>query len=366
MAGRVYLCPICNESFKTRKTANEHMQKTGHRGAVVIEEIEDKPKTQALKTKVSWQCPQCNKEFKDYKAAQNHIRDKKHSGTPKYIAKQLVSKTPAAPPKKEEPVAPAEPAPETMAFARLRPEDAEKISGSLKEGMKIHTNPDNGNAIIQYSNYTYQHLDDLLFKFNFVEIEMENSDIIFCMSLMPKSTQFGLYDMAETKHFGIGGFQDGKILVDMDNKQLVSISSMIEGLSDANKNAVALAMGVWKKVYGQTTTTQKTLPQPVRPPITTPTQKVEPKPEQTKSETQSNIQSFIDWDIMQWASEEEYYYTGGSRWSGFGGTGGRTVYGQITGGYTPPAPPEPKTYPVYGITETSVVIDRFVDGEIYS
>ena len=134
-------------------------------------------------------------------------------------------------------------------------------------------------------------------------------------------------------------------------------------LLGAEQEDLACVGGIWKKVYTppakkttptltKTNTVQKQLPKPVQKPL-------------KSSKKQNAIQSFQDWELgdlaegygMNYFASE--IYSQGSRW-----TGGNSY--QQTTTYKPPAPPEPKYHPVYGVIEGYIITDRIIDYEIFA
>jgi hypothetical protein len=78
---------------------------------------------------------------------------------------------------------------------------------------------------------------------------------------------------------------------------------------------------------------------------------------------QVKVENFNDWDVMQYASEtfEAFSIRGGIHGGRHYNMGVR--YPQKT--YTPPPPPKPISYPVYGVTEYVIVIDRVINYQIF-
>ena len=369
MAKKVYIDPEDNKSFTTRKLAKAHMLEKGHKGAVIVEEVVTPPKASAsvkLPKKGNYKCPKCEKTGKTLKAIKDHMKAKNHTGEPilQVDTKKISSKKPIKTEVKE-PQPKPEPKKPIMAFMKLREVDAKNILKPLVEinktleGLNINIliNPNGGGYILQYYSTLLDIVDDLQFKYDFVNIEMQNTDLLFCLGLLKNiSTDFRVYDTAGMKMYGTKSVEDGKIVISLDDSDRLTWSSLVEGIDFANPDKLACVTGIWKKTYGQT----KPVAKPVSKPIITPPPIKKDPVALKKVPAQVKIENFDDWDVMQFASEtfEAYRGRGLGRHHGMG-----VRYPQRT--YTPPAPPEPISYPVYGVTEYVVIIDRVIKYDIF-
>ena len=354
-----FICPECRQSFTTRKAAKQHTMRQGHKGAIMVEF--DEPKTTVTKAKDlpkkgRYSCPVCGKKSNTLKGIQDHMKAKNHKGEPilnepKKVA--TVKQEVVEEPKKE-------PVPVRNMFCRLRPEDAEKIMPHLSEGMEILVNPANDNRIIKYTNYLMDDFDWLQFKYEFVEIEMENADVLMCLQMIANIEQnMFVYDMAQLKTFGTKGFENDCIVISADSNESVPASAILSGIAGSEQRRLACVRGIWKKTYTPParTTTPVRATTPAKPTTTVSKPKPVQKPVQTYQE------NFNDWDIMSWVAEEEdrgYHFHGG----GFNSRGSQFTT-QRTTTYTPPPPPTPKAYPVYCVTDLYLVTDRVIEYDIY-
>ena len=344
MSAKKFICPFCNESFKTRKLAKGHLIDKKHPGAVIVEEATVATEVTTTKPMTprrgKYKCPECKKTSKTWKGIQDHMASKKHTGTPAYQEK--VSKGAKKEPKPEpKPEPKEEPAPIIDAYIRILPSIIPAIQEELTEDMEIIANPENNNVILKYTNYSWSVLDMLMFQHQFVSMELENSDLVLCLSLLNPEREMIIYDQAEMKTYGTKGVEDGIIIMDFDVLETTSVSTIVGGLIEANPNLLACVSGIWKKVW--------TRPTPVTKPV-------EAKPVEKTEEVkiippiQKKIEDFDDWDVMRYASE----------W------GGRSLHGLGTTYKPQPiAPPKPLAYPVYGVTEKAIVVDRLFEYKIY-
>ena len=373
MAKKVYIDPTDNKSFTTRKLAKAHMLEKGHKGAVIVEEVVTPAKKTSgakLPRKGNYKCPKCEKTGKTLKSIQDHMKAKRHSGEPvlQVAPKKISSKVPVKTTVKE-PKPEPKPQKPIMAFMKLREQDAKNILKPLVEinktldGLNINIliNPISGGFILQYYHTLLDIIDDLQFKFNFVNVEMQNSDLVFCLGLLDARVLngFRVYDTAGMKMYGTQGVEDGKIVISLDDKDRISWSSLIEGIDFAKPHELACVTGIWKKTYGQTKPVVKPVSKPIKTP--TPIEKL-PMPKED-SIVQVKVENFNDWDVMQYASESfEAFDSRGGLYRGRHHNMG-VRYPQRT--YTPPPPPKPISYPVYGVTEYAIVIDRVINYQIF-
>jgi predicted RNA-binding Zn-ribbon protein involved in translation (DUF1610 family) len=351
-----YICPECRESFTTRKAAKQHTMRQGHKGAIMVEFEE--PKTTITKSKIlpargKYSCPECGKKSRSLKGIQDHMKAKKHTGEPVLQGSKIVKTVKQEVVEEPKP----EPVPVRNMFCRLRREDAEKIIPHLSEGMEILTNPANNNAILKYTNYLMDDFDWLQFKYEFVEIEMENADVLMCLQMLANMEEnMFVYDMAQLKTFGTKGFEEDCVVVSADSNESVPVSAIMSGIAGSEQGKLACVRGIWKKTYTPPARTTTTIPK-----TTTTTTASKPKPVQKPVQTYK--ENFDDWDIMSWVAEEEdrgYYYGGG-----FNSRGSQFTTSRTTTAYTPPPPPSPKAYPVYGITDIFIITDRVIEYDIY-
>ena len=328
MSAKIFICPECDEVFKTRKLANQHRREKVHKGAVIVEEVVATPKT-TLKSKLpkkgNYKCPKCEKTGKTLKAIKDHMSAKNHKGEPilQVIASKIPINTNKSKPKPE-PKPEPQPKKPIMAFMKLRESDAKNILKPLVEinktleglNITILINPINGGYILQYYHTLLDIVDDLQFKYNFVNIEMQNTDLIFCLGLLKNiSKDFRVYDTAGMKMYGTQEVVEGKIVISLDERERISWGSLIEGIDFTQPDKLACVTIV-----------------------------------------QAKVEDFEDWDVTKYASETFEAY--GGRHNSMG-----VRYSQKP--YTPPAPPTPISYPVYGITEYVIVIDRVIKYEIF-
>ena len=376
---KVYVCPHCGDESKKRADCRKHLAEKHPKlkgSCIVIDKPKEvkKPKT-SKKTKTSYRrskykCPECSRSFKTLGAVKDHMGSKKHKGDPILLEDEKKKETKKQEPKKEEPKKeePKEPEviPEYLCNIRIYPEVADVIREQLTESLKITTNPNSGNYILSYLNIHRYLVDWLKFTNNFTEIEMENSDVIYCLNNYEPTSEFRIYDLAGLKQFGIKDVSDDGIMqCDFDSNVIIENSVLMGRLLGAEQDDLACVGGIWKKVY--TPPAKKTTPTPTK---TNTVQKQLPKPVQEppkSSKTQKAVQSFQDWELgdlaegygMDYFASESYYNSGGSRWLGGGQYSQRTTY-------TPPAPPEPKYHPVYGVIEGYIITDRIIDYEIFA
>tara|TARA_R110001592_G_scaffold88156_4_gene259734 strand:+ start:9394 stop:10494 length:1101 start_codon:yes stop_codon:yes gene_type:complete len=365
MSAKIFICPECDEVFKTRKLANQHRREKVHKGAVIVEEVVATPKT-TLKSKLpkkgNYKCPKCEKTGKTLKAIKDHMSAKNHKGEPilQVIASKIPINTNKSKPKPE-PKPEPQPKKPIMAFMKLRESDAKNILKPLVEinktleglNITILINPINGGYILQYYHTLLDIVDDLQFKYNFVNIEMQNTDLIFCLGLLKNiSKDFRVYDTAGMKMYGTQEVVEGKIVISLDERERISWGSLIEGIDFTQPDKLACVTGIWKKTYGQT----KPVAKPVSKPIITPPKIKKDPVVVEKTIVQAKVEDFEDWDVTKYASETFEAY--GGRHNSMG-----VRYSQKP--YTPPAPPTPISYPVYGITEYVIVIDRVIKYEIF-
>jgi hypothetical protein len=399
MAKKVFIDPEDGKQFTTRKLAKQHMMKQGHKGAIIVEEVETKP-TVAKTTSVKSTKKLSDKEKKMEEAWTTYSEfvekgdkdkvaisktakamDEKEGkikgwvGTMRGKMRREAKKAKKTSAKKVQPKQPepepepTPPAPTIKACLVLRKEDAEKIQGDLVDGMSLTQNPNSGNIVLEYTNYQYEQLDFLMFKYDFVEVAMTNSDVIFGLNLIAKPENgLNIYDTAQLKSFGIEKMEDGKIIVSTNSDDRLSPEMIIQGLKDANPEKLACVTGLWKKVAGATRTV-----------VNKPTPKTQPKKETTQKKlpapkaktSQAYVENFDDWDVSAWVAESYPFSLASEESRGYGGYGG---YGGYYGGgyygrtYTPPKPPEPptpKSYAVYGVTQLAFAIDRIIPYEKY-
>ena len=371
MSGKVYICPECNEQFKNRKLANEHRRELNHKGAIVVDFVKDKPKPDTkMPKKGNYKCPQCAKTSRTLKGIKDHMKAKKHIGEPelqeskKSLPQQTISSTPEKP---SPPPVPDEP---IMAFMKIKKEIAEMISPILNQGlsdggerMSLLQNPQNGNYFIQYYNTTSEELDYLQFKYQFTSLELDNSDLIFCLTLLNDiSKSFRVFDMAGLKMYGTASFEDGNIIISLDEAKRLTLNYLVEELSQCPPHELACVSGIWKKTYNKpkpvtTPSTNKPLNPSIKP--TTPPPKKLPLKTQP---TQGPVESFDDWDIVMWGAESFASEIGmGIHRHNKYPHGQRTISSRQN--YKPPPPPEPMSYPIFGVTQFVVIIDRIISFE---
>lgn len=356
MSGKIYIDPVDGKEFTTRKLAKKHMSEKGHKGGIIVEFKEDKKpvaKTTPainLPKKGRYMCPVCNKKSGSLKGIQDHMRAKGHEGQPILVEKkkskeketvEVLEEKIEVPPKLEK------------AFMKIKQDDGIKIQNELKEEMALYQSPMKDGYILQYSNFTLDDLDDLKWKYDFVEIEMNNADVISCLRLVDSNNEIGIYDGAGLKNYGIKEFSDGKIIVDLDDDVKQTAGQIIVEMEIFDPSILACVGGIWKRVYTPPVT-KVTTPKPITP---KPVQKQLP---QKTNNVQVNVENFDDWDVMQFASEEDYYMGGR-----FGG-GNMGAYPRASSYQPKPVePPKPIDYPVFGVTERNIVIDRVFKYEKY-
>jgi len=374
---KVYVCPHCGDESKKRADCRKHLAEKHPNlkgSCFVLDKPKEVKKVKATKkSKISnrkgrYKCPQCSRSFKGLGAVKDHMGSKKHKGEPILIGNEKKKETKKEEPKKEEPKKeePKEPKAiqEYLCSLRIYPEVADVIREQLTESLKITTNPDSGNYILSYLNIHRYLVDWLKFNNNFTEIEMENSDVIYCLNNYEPTSEFGIYDKAGLKSFGIKDVLDNGVMeCDFDSNVIIENSVLMGRLLGAEQEDLACVGGIWKKVYTppakkttptltKTNTVQKQLPTPVQKPL-------------KSSKKQTAIQSFQDWELGDLAEGHgmNYFaseiYSQGSRWTG-------TNSYQQTTTYKPPAPPEPKYHPVYGVIEGYIITDRIIDYEIFA
>lgn len=359
-----YICPECGLSFTSRKLAKEHKAKLKHKGAVTVEEVIEEPKKVQSKLlpavstkKLSSKEQKMESAWVSYKVfiekgekekdaiSKTAIALKEKEGKVKgWIGTmkgrerkgEKGSKTKTT--KKEpEPEPEPEPEKEIKMWSRVADKDWELIKNELPEGVYYTPNPENGNHIIQYTNFNQIAFDYLLFKYDFVEIEMENSDVIFILSQTDLNDVAWVKDMATLEFMAVGDVGENGCLEVSPEWDMLTISQVIGRLSTLPPNKLACGGGIWDKMAVAKTTSETT----------------------TSSTTGKEV-SGGDYDYYWYSAEEERGYR-----SGFGGNllGGRTYTK-----YTPPKPKPkiPQYHPIYKISEEYIFIDRIVDYSIYN
>ena len=374
MVSKKYICPECNAEFKTRKPANEHRREKNHKGAIMVEMVETKPKiTTSLPRKGNYKCPQCPKTSKALKGMQDHMKAKGHKGNPSLEEPKSKSKINKKPIVKVEPKPEpkAEPKLPIMAFMKIYEEAALKIMPLLNEGleesmekMSILVNPQNGGYLLQYYSTITGSLDYLQFKYQFFNIEMDNSDVLFCLNILKgASNTFRVWDMAGLKMYGTSEFADGNIMISLDDSERAGWEVFVEGLSASTPDELACVSGIWKKTYSPPKPVKQPIsPTPPKPALATIPAKQEVQKQLPLKEgkiVQGPIESFEDWDISMWASESFESYMGGRVNQSFGVRNPYPNYKPPP----PPAPPKPISYPVYGVTQYVFIIDRIISFE---
>ena len=398
MTKKVFIDPEDGTSFASRKLAKAHMLKKGHRGAIIVEEVETKPTvSKTTNVKPAKKMSDKEKRMEEAWATYSEFVEKGDkdkvaiSKTAKAMGEKegkikgwigtmrgkmrreakKAKKTPAKKVQTKQPEPEPEPEPVVTAWIRLRNEDAEKIKNSLIEGMILFNNPVSGNAILQYTNYQYSHLDDLMFIHNFGDVAMFNSDVLFCLELLNRpNNEMYIYDTAQLKTFGIKEMEDNKIIVSGDNSFFITSQEIQDGLSNADANTLACVTGIWKKTYTATPKKKETPPKVTTAIVKTPEKKQEVSTQET---SQAYVENFEDWDIGAWSaerypftlkaeSEEEdrYWDRYDYGWGGYGG-GYRTSYTKPK----PIAPPTPLSYAVYGVSDNAIVVDRVIEYDEY-
>ena len=356
MSGKIFIDPIDGTEFTTRKSAKKHMSERGHKGGIIVEFKDDKKpvakttSTNTLPKKGRYKCPICDKKSSSLKGIKDHMRVKGHTGQP-----ILVTKEDAKAKKSIEVIEETvEPAPKLeMAYMKIRQEDGVKIQNELSDGMVLYESPMKDGNILQYSNLTLQMLDDLKFVYEFVEIEMNNADVIACLKVIDSNNDIGIYDRAGLKNYGIKVIAKDKIIVDLDENVTQTAGQLIVDMELFNPTMLACVGGIWKKTYTPPVT-QVTTPKPL---TKKPVQKQLPK---KSNNVQVNVENFDDWDVMQFASEEDYYMGGRFRGGNMGAYPRASNYQP-----KPVEPPKPIDYPVFGVTERNIVIDRVFKYENY-
>ena len=259
MAKRKFICPECRISFTSRKDAKRHMKQKSHKGGVIVTRIEEKVKKVEEGLRSYWYCPICGNKFKTMNAVKSHMKDKKHDGEP-YVKSSIIGK------KKQEVVKVEEPKkepPPVQTYCRIMNTDWEVIQNDLPSGITHHVNPANGNHIMKYTDKNEIELDYLFFKYDFVEIEMENADVIFCLNDISSVWLAMGSDLAEFLMVGIIGVNElGQIRIhhsNFDESTQITKDALLAGLSQAPQNNLACLVGVWEAP--PTPIVKKTYPQ---------------------------------------------------------------------------------------------------------
>ena len=365
------ICPECGKAFTTRKLANQHMVEEKHKGAVIVEFIEPTPTKKGVKTtpilgtlqtralsekeqrmQKAWELytafvekgdgdkTAVSKVSKELKEKEGKIKG--WVGTMRGRSRKKSSKVlPAA--KIKEPEPEPEPEREIKMWCRIADKDWKLIKTELPEGVIYTSNPENGNHIIQYTTFNQRAFDYLLFKYDFVEIEMENSDLLFILPQIDLNELIFVKDIASLEFMSVGDVSDKGCLQISPEWEMLNNSQIIGRLSSLPPRNLACAGGVWDKMVAAKPTTTVT--------TTTPAKKT----------TTTGTISAGDYDAYWFASEERGY--GG----GYGHhiLGGRT-YSKSTTTYKPkPKPKIPTYHPIYKISEEYIFIDRLVDYTIY-
>ena len=248
MAKRKFMCPQCNISYTTRKDAKKHMAQKKHKGGVVVTFI-DKGVEKKLTggKRLYWFCPKCDKKFKNEKAVRNHMKAKKHTGKPIVESAQISGS------KKKKEVVVEEPKkedPPIRTFCRITETDWDKIKDELPASIFHHINPVNGNHIMDYTDKNEVDLDYLFFKYDFVEIEMENADVVYCLRANDSKGVMLGNDLAEYLVVGITGINaDGHIMIhhsDYDENTQLTTEQLITKLMETKQDNLACLVGIWK------------------------------------------------------------------------------------------------------------------------
>jgi uncharacterized C2H2 Zn-finger protein len=410
MSGRVYVAPDGKE-FKTRKAAKEHQVKNKLAGAISVAEVEDKPKKTETSKKGKaptagkrygkpWQCPQCKKTFKKEKAAISHMKAKLHGKQPIYIPDQgrmmdeKTKKEEAQ--KKEEEARKAKEEAEKKAKEQAEKkakEDAIEIYRKIPEfvynnlmlvqeqwngWMQILTNPENDGKIIYSKQGDHEKLDWLKFQLNFTEIEMENSDLLFCLSRLNPMSVLNCYDTIGMDYFGIIDVEDDKIIVNHDSSVGLEVSVIAGRLSEAPLNKLACVSGMWEEDKSQPEEKEEEKEEEKKEEVKENTETAIVLVEEDDNSDQTYLDNFQDWQTPDKWDEtwrnfiaEEERYGGGYGHGHYGGYWddrqypyGRSSYQSSYKRPPPPAPPILE-YPVYGVSSNHIYVYRIIPYEIY-
>ena len=252
MVKKKFVCPQCSIAFTKRSDAKKHMKQKGHKGGIVVTFIEPPiEKANIMGKRLYWFCPKCDKQFKDEKAVRNHMKAKKHTGKPivqsisitknkkkKEVVKEVIEEVPEIE------------VPPIRTFCRITETDWDKIKDELPTSIFHHINPVNGNHIMDYTDKNKVDLDYLFFKYDFVEIEMENADVIYCLRANDQKGIMLGNDLAEYLVVGITDINaDGHIMIhhsDYDEDTQLTTEQLIAKLMETEQEALACLVGIWK------------------------------------------------------------------------------------------------------------------------
>lgn len=373
-AKKVYIDPVDEKQFTTRKLAREHMLKHGHKGGVIVKEIEvekkdtKKTSTKSYKGKGGKKKTATRKKMEEaYELYLKYSGEGKGAAAiMKKIAKDLgeregkikgwigtmkgesrrnatkgvkvADKKEKKEEKKEEKEEPEEEAPPPVyqVWVKILPSISQRIAPLIEgvDEMEIITIEDNGSHILTFPSNVMNDYDWLMFKHNFTSLPMENSDVSFIINnYFAPQIEMKIWDLAQKKSYGISDMSDmGCFIVDLDSKNTLEASVAMGRYMDINPQDLACVNGSWeepKKVWKRYET-----------PIV--------KDEKTEKEDKEKpIQStFEDWD---WEDEQRYYWYGSEEedWRGVGSHRSGHLGGRH-GHYTQTSYNRPSQTKVYG------------------
>ena len=361
-----FIDPEDGKSFTTRKLAKEHMAKMGHKGAVIVEEVpvakvvykgkkpskrQEKKSQKEEKMTTAWELytKYVKKGHVDkdvfvlvsLEMEEDEGKIKGWVGTMKGRIRKEGKKKDKKPESVE--VIEEEEDVEIRMWCRLADKDWEIIQNKLPVGINYTPNPQNGNHIIQYTNFNEIELDYLMFKYDFVEIEMVNSDLLFILPQIELHSSLFIKDMATLEFMSAGGVKENGCIEVSPEWEVIDNSQLIGRLSFAPPTNLACVGGIWDKMAAAKTTAKK-----------------------TETVTTTSTISKGDYDYYMYGAEQEFGGYGGNILGGKTYTPSATTYRH--GRVLPPVKPKPKIpkyHPVYKISEEYIFIDRMIDYSIY-
>ena len=342
---RVFIDPEDGKEFTTRTLAKKYMHKQGHKGAVIVESVKEKPKTgkivmagkKGTTTRgVTKKRKKMNRAFylfhqymldgDERPQALTKVSEELKEPKRKIIAwletmkgekKKFTPKREGKEKREEEKEVTDLVKPRTFfLWVRLFPEHAELIKPHLEKDMEIQINPYNQNTILKFANTQEPLIDYWMFHYDFTSIELENSDILYILEQVDPTNNYKVWDTAELKIWGLEDISDeGWLLINKDNALSLSASVIMGRLGEAVPDNLACVAGTFV--------------------------------DDSKSLTS------IDSEHFQFASEEDDFYDSFGRWIGQVAT------------YKPKPKPKFVKYPVYTISEIGIGTNRLINYEIY-
>ena len=274
---RIFVDPEDGKEFTTRNLAKKHMQKKGHKGAVIVERVKEKPKKGKGKIVMSGKKgtttrrltktqKKMNRAFQlfhqyvydgdDIPAALTKVAEEVKEPKRKIIAwlqtmkgerKKFTPKDESKEKGEEEKEINLKEKPRTMfLWTRIFPQYAELIKPHLEKDMEIQINPYNQNIILKYLNTQSNIVDYWMFHYNFTSVELENSDILYILAQVSPTNNYKVWDTAQHRVWGLEDVSDeGCLHINKDNEISLSASVVMGRLGDAVQDDLACVAGIF-------------------------------------------------------------------------------------------------------------------------